>query len=45
MIWMDRDCSWNIIVLNFEFLLVLNRDDVAWDCPKKEDMGKRGDDY
>jgi hypothetical protein len=42
---MDRDCSWNIIVLNFEFLLVLNRDDVAWDCPKKEDMGKRGDDY
>jgi hypothetical protein len=35
------DCSWSIIVLNFEFLLVLNYDDVIWDCPKKEDLGKR----
>jgi hypothetical protein len=25
----------------FEFLLVLNHDDVTWDCPKGEDMGKR----
>jgi hypothetical protein len=28
--------------LNFEFLLVLNHDDVTWDCTKKEDLGKRG---
>ncbi len=27
--------------MNFEFLLVLNHDDVNWDCPKKEDLGKR----
>jgi hypothetical protein len=27
--------------LDFEFLLVLNHDDVIWDYPKKEDMGKR----
>jgi hypothetical protein len=26
---------------DFEFLLVLNHDDVTWDCPKREDMGKR----
>jgi hypothetical protein len=26
--------------LNFEFLLVLNHDDVTWD-PKEEDMGKK----
>jgi hypothetical protein len=32
--------SWNILVLNFEFLLVLNHDDVTWDCPKREDLGK-----
>ncbi len=29
------------MVLNFEFFLVLNHDDVIWDCPKKEDLGKR----
>jgi hypothetical protein len=29
------------IVLNFEFLLVLNHDDVTWDYPKMEDLGKR----
>ncbi len=28
--------------MNFEFLLVLNHDDVIWDCLKKEDLGKRG---
>ncbi len=33
------DCSWNIVGLNFEFLLVLNHDDVTWDYPKKEDLG------
>ncbi len=27
--------------LNFEFLLVLNHDDVTWDYPKMGDMGKR----
>jgi hypothetical protein len=26
--------------LNFEFLLVLNHDDVTWDCPKMGVMGK-----
>ncbi len=35
----DKDYSWNIVGLNFEFLLVLNHDDMTWDCPKKEDMG------
>jgi hypothetical protein len=30
--------------LNFEFLFVLNHDDVAWDYTKKEDMGKKRDD-
>jgi hypothetical protein len=39
-IW-DRDCSWNIVSLNFEFLLVLNHDDVTWDCPKMGDLGKK----
>jgi hypothetical protein len=33
--------SWNIIGLNFEFLLVLNHDDVTWDCPKMGVMGKK----
>jgi hypothetical protein len=37
----DRDCSWSIIVLNFEFLPVLNHDDVIWDCPNREDLRKR----
>jgi hypothetical protein len=27
--------------LNFEFLLVLNHDDVTWDYPKREDLGKK----
>jgi hypothetical protein len=27
--------------LNFEFLLVLNRDDATWDCLNREDLGKR----
>jgi len=36
------DFSWSIIVLNFEFMLVLNHDDVTWDCPKRKDLGKRG---
>jgi hypothetical protein len=35
------DYSWSIIVLNFEFFLVLNHDDVTWDCPKREDLRKR----
>jgi hypothetical protein len=30
-----------LLVLNFEFLLVLNHHDVIWDYLKKEDMGKR----
>jgi hypothetical protein len=34
---MDR--SWNIVGLNFEFLLVLNHDDVSWDYPKREALG------
>jgi hypothetical protein len=28
---------------SFELLLALNHDDVTWDCPKKEDLGKRRD--
>jgi hypothetical protein len=39
-IW-DRDWSWNIVSLNFEFLLVLNHDDVTCDCPKMGDPRKR----
>jgi hypothetical protein len=35
------DYSWSIIVLTFEFLLLLNHDDVTWDSPKRKDMGKR----
>jgi hypothetical protein len=35
------DCSWSIKVLNFKFLLDLNHDDVIWDYPKREDLGKR----
>ncbi len=27
--------------LNFEFLLVLNHDDVTRDCPKRENLGKK----
>jgi len=34
------DCLWKIVVLNFEFMLVLNHDDVTWDCPKGGDLGK-----
>jgi hypothetical protein len=34
------DCSWNIVGLNFEILLVLNHDDMTRDCPKGEDLGK-----
>ncbi len=30
-----------LLVLNFEFLLVLNHDDVTWDYPKMENLGKR----
>ncbi len=30
-----------LLVLNFELLLVLNHDDVIWDYPKEEDMGRR----
>jgi hypothetical protein len=30
--------------LNFEFLLVLNHDDVTENCPKKEDLGKKRED-
>jgi hypothetical protein len=33
------DYLWNIVVLNFEFLLVLNHDDVTWDYPRV--LGKR----
>jgi hypothetical protein len=29
-----------LLVLNFEFLLVLNHDDVTQDYPKREDIGK-----
>jgi len=42
MVWMNKvfkDCSWNIVGLFFELLLVLNHDDVTWDCTKGEDMG------
>jgi hypothetical protein len=28
------------VILNFEFLLVLNHDDGTSDCPKREDLGK-----
>jgi hypothetical protein len=37
----NRVYSWNIVSLNFEFLLILNHDDVTWDCLKKEYMEKR----
>jgi hypothetical protein len=29
----EKDYSWNIVVLN--------HDDVTWDCPKREELGKR----
>ncbi len=38
------DCSWIIVVLNFEFSLVLSHDYVTWDYPKKrfgEEEGMR----
>jgi hypothetical protein len=38
----DRDCSWNIVSVNFEFLLFWNHGDVTWDCPKAESFGKKG---
>jgi hypothetical protein len=37
----DKDCSWNIVGLNIEFLLVLNHDDVTWDYSKGGDLGER----
>ncbi len=37
----DRDCSWNIVGFNFEFLLVLNNDDVTWDYTNGEDLGNK----
>ncbi len=37
---LDRDWLWNIVDLNFEFLLVLNNDDVTWDYPKMGLLGK-----
>ncbi len=30
-----------LLVLNFEFLLVLNHDGVIWNYPKREDLGKK----
>jgi hypothetical protein len=30
-----------LLVLKFEFLLVLNHENVIGDCPKREDLGKR----
>ncbi len=30
-----------LLVLNFEFLLVLNHDCVTWDYPKREDIGEK----
>jgi len=36
----DRDRSRNFVSLNFEFLLVLNHDDVIWDCPKRGRSGE-----
>ncbi len=38
---LDRDYSWSIVILNFEFLLILNHDDVPWDCPTREDLRKK----
>jgi len=36
--WMNKAFKIGLIMehcsLNFEFLLVLNHDDVTWDCPK-----------
>jgi hypothetical protein len=29
-----------LLVLNFELLLVLNHNDVTWDCPKRERFGE-----
>jgi hypothetical protein len=37
---LDKDCSWNIIVMNFEFLLVLNHDDVTLGLPIKGRFGE-----
>jgi hypothetical protein len=37
------DFSWSIVVLNFEFMLVLNHDDVTWGLPKEERFGEEGD--
>jgi hypothetical protein len=37
-IWIDQR---TLLVLNFEFLLVLNYDDVTRDYPKRKDLGKR----
>jgi hypothetical protein len=39
----DKDYSWSIIVLNFEFLLVLNHDNVTWDCIKGGRYGEEED--
>jgi hypothetical protein len=38
---LDKDWSWKIVGLNFEFLLVLNHDDATWDCPKMGVLGKK----
>jgi hypothetical protein len=38
---LDRDLSWNIVSLNFEFLLFLDHGDVIWYCPKGKVLGRR----
>jgi hypothetical protein len=43
MIWMNKAFKIGIahgafLVLDFEFLLVLNHNDVTWDCSKREDL-------
>ncbi len=40
-----RTIQGTLLVLNFEFLLVLTHDDVTWDCFKKEHIKKRRDSY
>jgi hypothetical protein len=41
MAFKTRTIHGTFLVLNFEFLLVLNHDDVTWDYQKREDMGKK----
>ncbi len=38
---MDKDLSWNIVSLNFEFLLFLDHCDVTCDYPKGNVLGRR----